>query len=89
MTNYQLEKLAKRIASEILRKVAEDENLLDAIIPPKCLSAKEAAEYTRIPINTLYNKCSEIPHMKVGKRLVFTDRALIKWMKREQREVRV
>ena len=83
MTNYELEKLAKAIASEIIRKASEDECLLDVICPPRFLSIKEASEYTRIPINTLYQKSAEIPHTKVGKRLIFTDRSLIRWIKKE------
>jgi excisionase family DNA binding protein len=83
MTNYEIDKLAKRVAAELLGKVSEDASLLDVMFPPRCLNIQEAAEYTRIPINTLYQKTSEIPHMKVGKRLVFTDRDLIKWMKRQ------
>ena len=83
MTNYELDKLAKKIAAELLGKINEDADLLDVMFPPKCMSIKEAAEYTRIPVNTLYHKVSEIPHVKIGKRLLFTDRGLIRWMKRQ------
>ena len=82
MTNYELEKLSKMIASEILKKVGDDDYLLNLVLPPRFLNIEEASEYTRIPVNTLYSKSSEIPHMKVGKRLVFTDRELVRWMTR-------
>ena len=83
MTNYEIEKLSKNIATELLRRISEDTSLLDVLFPPKCMNIKEAAEYIRVPVNTIYNKISEIPHMKVGRRLVFTDRGLIQWMKRQ------
>jgi len=83
MTNYELNKLASAIASEIVRKVKEDETLLDELFPPRCMNAQEAAAYMKIPVNTIYAKANEIPHMKAGKRLVFSDRGLIKWMRKE------
>ena len=83
MTNNEIEKLSKSIATEFLHRISEDENLLNALFPPKCMNIKEAAEYTRVPVNTLYQKVTEIPHMKVGKRLIFTDRGLISWMKQQ------
>lgn len=83
MTNYELDKLAKKVAAELLCKISEDADLLDVMFPPKCMNITEAAEYTRIPIGTLYKKTAEIPHMKIGRRIVFTDRGLIRWMKRQ------
>lgn len=83
MTNNEIDKLSKGIATELLHMISEDANLLDVMFPPKCMNIKEAAEYTRIPLNTLYQKVTEIPHMKIGKRLVFTDRGLIRWMKQQ------
>lgn len=83
MTNYELDKLAKKVAAELLCKISEDADLLDVMFPPKCMNITEAAEYTRIPVSTLYHKISEIPHVKIGKRLLFTDRGLIRWIKRQ------
>ena len=80
MTNNEIEKLAKDIASEILRNVSGNDSLLDSIFPPRLMDIEQASEYTRIPVNTLYQKVKEIPHYKVGKRLIFSDRALIRWM---------
>ena len=54
MTNNELEKLAKGIASEIIRKATEDEELLDIILPPRMMNSTEAAEFAKIPISTLY-----------------------------------
>ena len=83
MTNNEIDKLSKSIATELLHRISEDANLLDVIFPPKCMNISEAAEYTRVPINTIYAKINEIPHMKIGRRLVFSDRELIKWMKQQ------
>lgn len=83
MTNYELEKLSKGIASEIIRQASVDEELLDLILPPRIMNSTEAAEYMKIPVSSLYQKIAEIPHMKIGKRLIFTDRGLIRWMKKE------
>lgn len=82
MTNYEIEKIARMQAEFMASKLRADSELLDLMFPPKCMNIEEAAEYTRIPIGTLYAKVSEIPHMKVGKRLVFTDRGLMRWMQR-------
>ena len=80
MTNYELEKLTKGIAAEIIRKATEDERFLDLLFPPRILNLEEASAYTKIPKNTLYTKISSIPHMKKGKRLLFSERSLYRWM---------
>jgi len=80
MTNYELEKLTKGIAAEIIRKATEDERFLDILVPPRILNLEEASAYTKLPKNTLYAKVSSIPHMKKGKRLLFSERSLYRWM---------
>lgn len=86
MSEYELRKLSRNVARELADIFKEDDELLDIINPPVCMNIEEAAEYLRIPVGTLYNKVSEIPHEKVGKRLVFTDRGLIRWIKRKTKK---
>ena len=83
MTNYELDKLAKGVAKHLVEEIKSNDELLDTIFPPKTMDIKEAASFLKIPVATLYQKASEIPHLKTGKRLVFTDRGLMRWLKRE------
>ena len=83
MTSYEIDKLANSVAAELLRKVSDDADLLDLMFPPRLMNIVEAAEFTRISLGTLRHKTQEIPHMKIGKRVIFTDRELIRWMKRQ------
>jgi len=83
MTDYEARKIAKYQSEYLVEALKEDDELLDLIFPPKLLNIEEAAEMLRVPVGTLYNKINEIPHEKVGKRLVFTDRGLVRWMKRK------
>lgn len=84
MTNYELEKLSVLVTEKVVAKIKGDSELLDLMCPPKWMNIEEASKATSIPIGTLYAKASEIPHMKVGKRLVFTDRGLMRWMMRNK-----
>ena len=83
MTNYEIDKLAKVMAKYFAAELMNNQELLDAVFPPKTMDIKEAASFLKIPVATLYQKASEIPHLKTGKRLVFTDRGLMRWLKRE------
>ena len=85
MTEYEMRKIAKMQATFMVEALKADDELMDLVYPPRLMDIKEAAEYLRVPVNTLYQKVNEIPHEKVGKRLIFTDRGLIRWMKREGR----
>jgi len=71
------------VADNLVKSMKEDDELLDLMFPPKMMGIEEASEFTGIPVNTLYQKIGQIPHSKVGKRLVFTDRALTRWVKRK------
>ena len=82
-----MRKLAKMQAECLAQSLKADDELLDLMFPPRCMNIEEASEYLRIPIGTIYQKVSEIPHEKVGRRLVFTDRGLMRWMKRKGRDV--
>lgn len=87
MTDYEMRKIAKMQAMYLVEALKTDDELMDLVYPPRLMNIEEAAEYLRIPVNTLYQKVSEIPHEKVGKRLVFSDRGLIRWMKRDGRVI--
>lgn len=82
MTDYEMRKIAKLQAEYQLMMLKSDDELLDLLYPPRCMNIEEAAEYLRVPVGTLYQKVNEIPHEKVGKRLVFTDRGLMRYIKR-------
>lgn len=84
MTDYEIDKIAKRQAIYLAGRLKEDEELLDLMYPPRYLNIEEAADFVRIPLGTLRHKLDEIPHTKVGKRLVFTDRALTRYMQRNR-----
>jgi excisionase family DNA binding protein len=84
MTTYEMQKIARMQAEFLVDAIKNDSELADIMFPPRCMNIEEASEYLRIPVSTLYNKIGEIPHEKVGKRLVFTDRGLMRWMKRSK-----
>jgi len=86
MTDYELQKLSKLVAKNLVQSIKDDEELLDELYPPRYMSIQEAADYLCIPLNTLYQKAGEIPHQKVGKRLLFTDRGLSRWVRRKNIE---
>ena len=81
MTTYEMKKLSQMITENLVKSLKEDDELLDLMFPPKPMNIDEASEFLGIPKNTLYAKVETIPHSKVGKRLVFTDRGLTRWMK--------
>lgn len=83
MTDYEMKKLSQMVAKNLVQSIKDDDELLDSVFPPKFMGIEEASTFTVIPVNTLYQKINEIPHSKVGKRLVFTDRALSRWIKRK------
>lgn len=87
MTDYELQKLSKLVAKNLVQSIKDDDELLDELYPPRYMSIQEAANYLCIPLNTLYQKASEIPHEKVGKRLLFTDRGLSRWVRRKNIEI--
>lgn len=84
MTDYEMRKIAKMQAEYLVSALKEDEELLDLMYPPRYMNIEEAAEYLRMPVGTIYNKIKEIPHEKVAKRLVFTDRGLSRWVRRNR-----
>ena len=83
MTNYELDKLAKGVAKYLAEEIKSNDELLDTLLPPKTMDAKEAASFLKIPISSLYQKLGTIPHLKTGKRLLFTDRGLMRWLQKQ------
>jgi hypothetical protein len=75
--------MSKRTAENLAELLKTDSELLDLIYPPRLMGIEEAAKYACIPVGTLYKRTAEIPHMKVGRRIIFSDRGLIRWMKRQ------
>lgn len=82
MTDYEIDKLARKQAMYLAERLKSDEELLDLMFPPRYLNAEQAAEMLCIPLQTLYAKIGEIPHTKVGKRLIFKDRSLVRYIER-------
>jgi excisionase family DNA binding protein len=87
MTDYELQKLSKLVAKNLVQSIKDDDELLDELYPPRYMSIQEAADYLNLPVNTIYAKIREIPHEKVGKRLLFTDRGLSRWVRRKNIEI--
>jgi len=87
MTEYEMRKIAKYQAEYLIKALKEDDELLDTVFPPKMMGIQEAADYLNLPVNTIYAKIREIPHEKVGKRLLFTDRGLSRWVRRKNIEI--
>ena len=84
MTSYELDKLAKGVAKYLAEEMMNNKELQDTLFPPKIMDICELSTFSTIPIGTLYRKVSEIPHIKVGKRLLFTDRGVIRWLYRNK-----
>ena len=82
MTSHEMRQMADMIAISLAERLKEDDELLERIYPSKPMGIDEAAEWTGIPVGTLYQKMDEIPHSKIGKSLLFTERGLQSWIKK-------
>lgn len=83
MTNNELERLADLVARNIIQQIKQDDELLERIFPSRLLDSQEAAAFLRIPMGSFYQIVKTIPHHKVGKRLVFSERNLANWLRQE------
>lgn len=84
MTTKEMRQMADMIVSGLAERLKEDDALLERIYPSKPMSIDEASEWLGIPVGTLYQKADEIPHSKIGKRLVFNKRELSRWIESNQ-----
>ena len=77
LTPYQIGKLADAVANKLLDKLDQR-----GIIPPeeKMLTAREAAEYLHISVATLYNLGNKIPHVRVGRKSLYTEKNLYEFI---------
>jgi len=80
MTDYEISKVSRETAKCLKQMLLEDDSLADALFPPRFMSIQEASVFTGIPVSTLYQKVAEIPHTKRCGRLIFSDRALTRWL---------
>lgn len=80
MTDYEISKVSRETAKCLKQMLLEDDSLADALFPPRFMSIQEASVFTGIPVSTLYQKAAEIPHTKRCGRLIFSDRALTRWL---------
>ena len=82
LTNLD-EKEFKEFLREALREiVSENKNLFEQPAP-EIMDMKQASEFLRLKITTLYEKTSEktIPHFKKGNKLYFHRSELEAWVK--------
>lgn len=70
---------AKWIAEE-LSKILED----NCVFQDRFYDIEGASKYLCIPKGTLYHLSKEIPHAIIGKRLIFSERALRQFVKKRQ-----
>ena len=84
MTEYEMRKIAKMQAEYFATMLKEDDELADLLYPSKYLSIEQAAEFINSTVGTIYHKLDEIPHAKNGKRLVFSERALVRYIERQK-----
>ncbi len=84
MTEYEMRKIAKMQSEFLVAALKEDEELADIIFPSKYLNIEQAAEFINSTVGTIYHKLDEIPHIKNGKRLSFSERALVRYMERQK-----
>jgi excisionase family DNA binding protein len=78
----QINKTVERATERILTEVLNDSKS-NATIANDFLSAKEAADFLKIKLNTLYSKVEkgELPHSRSGKRkLLFCKKELIEFI---------
>ncbi|MBB3836992.1 excisionase family DNA binding protein [Runella defluvii] len=83
---------AQELTELIVKSVREAlvEQQLPTTSPSKPLTIDEAAAYLRLPKATLYQMTSarEIPHQKLGKRLVFLKEELDDWIASKRQKTR-
>ena len=79
LSDYQLRKISRFCVEHFVELLKKDHDLQIIMYPDDLLNIDEASEYLRIPVGTIRHKMDEIPHEKVGKRVLFTKRSLRLW----------
>lgn len=71
----------KALLKETLREIIQEVNPLGKALPD-ILDIKQAADYLRLKVNTIYEKTSRklIPHFKKGNKLYFKRAELKEWV---------
>jgi hypothetical protein len=82
MTNDELQRLSRMLAGDLMEAFKNDNEIIDVVFPPKFMNIEQAALFTGLPISTIYSKVKEIPHSKCGRRLIFSDRDLTRWIRK-------
>lgn len=86
MTTKEMQEIAQMQAKYLADALKSDEELLDLMFPPRLMDVKEAADYLHMSVDRLYHIIEDVPHHKIGKKLLFTERSLMKWVKNGQQE---
>lgn len=67
---------AKMVAEELYKLFEKNGFKPKQLITERYMGTKEAAEMLGMPLQTLYKKIDQIPHVKNGKRHVFCESSL-------------
>lgn len=49
------------------------------------MNIQEASQYLHIPLNTLYKRYQDIPHLKIGNRILFCKKRMNEWLEEQMR----
>lgn len=89
LSTRNIDDLVSDIANEVIRKIGNI-SFIEKPQPQseKLLTIQEAAEFLNLSVATLYTKVSrnELPFMKKGKRLYFSDKELMRYIKEGKRK---
>lgn len=85
MTRTEARMVAEELYKLMHKDLAERITQLTAETLDKPLSVSQAAEYLGCSPKTIYNNIQDIPHIKVGKFLRFSERSLAAFIKERGR----
>jgi len=72
----------KNFLKQAITEVLADQNINNQSAVPELLDIKQAADFLKLKVTTLYEKTSQksIPHIKKGNKLYFNRSTLIEWL---------
>lgn len=72
----------KNFLKQAITEVLADKNINNQSAVPELLDIKQAADFLKLKVTTLYEKTSQrsIPHFKKGNKLYFNRLALTEWL---------